>query len=130
MTKNSFTSVKPGDNIYVYVHSSRRIKKAKIISITGRAYSFITGHFGALDIEFFFLTHENYTKLTSETSIHTFYINLDEEKNKRGSVYTGFTTWEDAKEFSNLKVENEINQKKEEIKRLETQIKNLNNDQK
>lgn len=125
MKNNSFTNIKPGDIVYVYTHSSERITKAHVLSVTGRQWDRFNMKFNAYDIEFFFLNRGQQDTLNSETTIHTFYVELTEEKNRRGSVYTGFMTLDDAKEFKRHKLENQLEDAELSIKRIREKIKSI-----
>jgi hypothetical protein len=121
MSNERFKALQIGDVIYVYDHSSKKHYPAQIVSIRGQHYDPhhpAFGRFKAMEIEF--CSNPNYYSRKGETmETGKFWVQFSDEKNRRGSAYTGFLTEEEAEEFRIYLLDLRIEELKKEVERLE-----------
>jgi len=121
MSNEKFRSLQIGDIVYVYDHGSKKHYQAQIVSMKGEHYDHshpAFGKFKAVEIEFC-SNPVFYSRNKESMDTGKFWVNFAEEKNRRGSAYTGFLTEEDAEEFRVYLLDMNINDLKKEIERLE-----------
>jgi hypothetical protein len=125
MTNHPLSTITPGNLIYVYNHSTERIIEAVVADVNGGYYNKIEGKYETLYIRFFPKLTNPHQSLPPTDEHKSFFVDLREENNKRGTRYTGFSTYKEAQDFYNWKIENKIKEKEEEIIRLKGKIKEL-----
>ncbi len=125
MSNERFRETKVGDIIYVYDHEAEHIYRAICESVSGTRFEPQTidglGQYVGCDIEFV-IPIEYSTPYTS-LKRGSFYIKYNEEKNKRGTKYTGFLTKEEAIEFKNYLTQMKIDELESQVKKLKERIK-------
>jgi hypothetical protein len=118
MSNEKFRDLKIGDKIFVYCHKEyAKIVECTVTEIKGSVtYPNLTLREITIDsMGINFIIPKNRTQKENQG----FYINLKEEKSRRGENYTGFITIEDALEFAEFLKDQKIEELQNEIKRAE-----------
>lgn len=128
MSNDKFRDLKIGDKVFVYFHENlnigHKIKEVLVTNIQGSV------------TDLFFLSQRKITIDTISVSFilldsntqkenQTFSISFVEGKSRRGIVYTGFLTIEDALEFAEEVKEGKLKRLKSEIDELESNFDKL-----
>ena len=117
MSNEKFRDIKVGDKVFVYCHKDSYTKiREVVVSQIKAEFDYPPNDFQCSKVRG--LTMSFFTKGYA-TENNTFYIQLNEEKSRRGTNYTGFLTYEDAFEMAK-----EIHD--QEVRNLNNQIEDMN----
>ena len=119
MSNERFRDLKIGDKVFIYCHEEiySRIKEVLVTEIKGSVvYPNLSNNITYVDgiTATFSLIGEK------QKEKQTFFIRFNEEKSRRGTLYTGFLTIDDALEFAEF-------MKDQKIESLQKEIEELNN---
>lgn len=136
MSNDKFRDLKIGDKVFVYFHENlnigHKIKEVLVTNIQGsvtypnlindRFYTALNQRKITIDtISVSFILLDSHTQKENQT----FSISFVEGKSRRGLVYTGFLTIEDALEFAEEVKEGKLKRLKSEIDELESNFDKL-----
>ena len=127
MSNDKFRDLKIGDKVFVYFHENlnigHKIKEVLVTNIQGSVtYPNLTQRKITIDtISVSFILLDGRTQEAKQT----FSISFVEGKSRRGLVYTGFLTIEDALEFAEEVKEGKLKRLKSEIDELESNFDKL-----
>jgi hypothetical protein len=108
--------------IYVYKHGSDVIAPAVIFGIEGSYPASKPYQQPSLFEESIGATVSFKMDKMDKLGTGTFYVDFSEEKNRRGTVYTGFPTKEDAQEFRKYLMEQKIAELQHQIENIKNKI--------
>jgi hypothetical protein len=127
MGNDKFRDLKIGDKVFVYFHENlnigHKIKEVLVTNIQGSVtYPNLTQREIKIDtISVSFILLDGRTQKEKQT----FSISFEEDNSRRGIVYTGFLTIEDALEFAEDLKEGKLKKLKSEIDELESNFDKL-----
>lgn len=127
MSNDKFRDLKIGDKVFVYFHENlnigHKIKEVLVTNIQGSVtYPNLPQRKIRIDtISVSFILLDSHTQKEKQT----FSISFGEDKSRRGLVYTGFLTIEDALEFAEEVKEGKLKRLKSEIDELESNYDKL-----
>jgi hypothetical protein len=127
MSNDKFRDLKIGDKVFVYFHENlnigHKIKEVLVTNIQGSVtYPNLTQREIKIDtISVSFILLDGHTQKEKQT----FSISFEEDNSRRGIVYTGFLTIEDALEFAEDLKEGKLKKLKSEIDELESNFDKL-----
>ena len=127
MSNDKFRDLKIGDKVFVYFHENlnigHKIKEVLVTNIQGSVtYPNLPQRKIRIDtISVSFILLDSHTQKEKQT----FSISFGEDKSRRGLVYTGFLTIEDALEFAEEVKEGKLKRLKSEIDELESNFDKL-----
>jgi len=125
MSNNKFRDLKIGDKVFVYFHENyninHKIKEVLVTNIGGSVTYPTQREIEINTISVSFLLLDSHTQKQNQS----FSIFLKEDKSRRGSVYTGFLTIEDALEFAKEIKESKLKKLKSEIDEIESNFDKL-----
>lgn len=127
MSNDKFRDLKIGDKVFVYFHENlnigHKIKEVLVTNIQGSVtYPNLPQRKITIDtISVSFILLDSHTQKEKQT----FSISFGEDKSRRGLVYTGFLTIEDALEFAEEVKEGKLKRLKSEIDELESNYDKL-----
>ena len=127
MSNDKFRDLKIGDKVFVYFHENlnigHKIKEVLVTNIQGSVtYPNLNQRKITIDtISVSFILLDSHTQKENQT----FSISFVEGKSRRGIVYTGFLTIEDALEFAEEVKEGKLKRLKSEIDELESNFDKL-----
>lgn len=127
MSNDKFRDLKIGDKVFVYFHENlnigHKIKEVLVTNIQGSVtYPNLPQRKITIDtISVSFILLDSHTQKENQT----FSISFVEGKSRRGIVYTGFLTIEDALEFAEEVKEGKLKRLKSEIDELESNFDKL-----
>ena len=127
MSNDKFRDLKIGDKVFVYFHENlnigHKIKEVLVTNIQGSVtYPNLPQRKITIDtIGVSFILLDSHTQKENQT----FSISFVEGKSRRGIVYTGFLTIEDALEFAEEVKEGKLKRLKSEIDELESNFDKL-----
>ena len=127
MGNDKFRDLKIGDKVFVYFHENlnigHKIKEVLVTNIQGYVkYPNLTQKIITIDtisVSFVLLNGQ------VQKENQTFSISFEEDKSRRGTVYTGFLTIEDVLEFAEEVKEGKLKRLKSEIDELESNFDKL-----
>ena len=128
MGNDKFRDLKIGDKVFIYLHGESfsfedKIKEVLVTNIQGYVkYPNLTQKIITIDtisVSFVLLNGQ------VQKENQTFSISFEEDKSRRGNVYTGFLTIEDVLEFSEEIKDSKIKKLKFEIDELESNFGKL-----
>lgn len=125
MSNDKFRDLKIGDKVFVYFHENYNINhKIKEVLVTNIEGSVTYPNKKEIEINIIsvsFLLLDSHTQKQNQS----FSISFKEDKSRRGLVYTGFLTIEDALEFAKEIKESKLKKLKSEIDEIESNFDKL-----
>jgi hypothetical protein len=125
MSNDKFRDLKIGDKVFVYFHENyninHKIKEVLVTNIEGSVTYPNKKEIEINTISVSFLLLNSHTQKQNQS----FSISFKEDKSRRGLIYTGFLTIEDALEFAKEIKESKLKKLKSEIDEIESNFDEL-----